>query len=307
MGLNVMCTGGTGQKVLVDNTLGSASEYDIMSSFEEEFFNSEIDVAMLNNKAYIFGNHNTYAFDGHGFTVLDVEVPRANHRSCLTFYDGKILAAGPRIRVFDGETVSDFAYQPPYTINGIACLDGDLYAFRKYINGSTGIYYTEISKLINGQWVDLYPDIPGSIYSEGESILTTFNGKIFIIGSEYSNNDYGWAKSIYTFDGTNLERYNNDSFVARGRVSVYDGKMHIMNPYNPYASGSNELIINEDNTRSSNSYTVNNNPAFAVYLMRNYATRVKVSGEEYFLLLYGGIVAKKTANNNIEIVSLIAT
>ena len=132
MGLNVMCTGGTGQKVLVDNTLGSASEYDIMSSFEEELFNSEIDVAMLNDKAYIFGYSSIYAFDGHGFTVLDTALPRRNHRSCLTVYDGKIMSVSSSgIKVFDGETVTDFAYQyyNSSKLEGIASLNNDLFIF----------------------------------------------------------------------------------------------------------------------------------------------------------------------------------
>lgn len=302
MGLNVMCTGGTGQKVLVDNTLGNASEYDIMYSFKGELFNSAIDVVMLNNKAYIFGSQKTYAFDGLGFTTIDAVLPRRNHRSCLTVHDGKILSVNNAIYEFDGERVTTYAH--PYEANylcGIASLNGELYIFL----GNTGTI--SVAKLINEQWVVYISDIPQSIFSPDESILVTFNNKIYILGSKYSSDNYGWAQSICTFDGTNFTRIPNDLFVARGRVSVYDAQLHIMNPYYPYAIGGHELIINEDNTHNSNSYTVNNNSALALAMMKDYATRVKVNGEEYFLLLYGGIVAKKTANNNIDIVSLIAS
>lgn len=308
MGLNVMCTGGSGQKVFVDNTLGSASEYDIMSSIQGELFSGEIDVAMLNNKAYIFGADNTYEFDGQSVTPLNVVVPRANHRSCITYYDGKILALGDRITVFDGRTVSDFSYQyqGSYGAVGIASLNSDLFLFTRYMNGSSGNYYIKITKLINGQWVDIL-DLGSSVFEPDESILATFNGKIYIIGGKYTSANYNWATDMYQFDGTSASRVVNDSYVARGRVSVYDGKMHIMYPFSRYTGQGREVIFNADGTKSIIQYTINNDSVLAYAWMNQCATRVKVNGVEYLLPLYGGIIAKKTADNNINIVSLIET
>ena len=302
MGLNIMCGGG--QKVLINDELGEAQEYDIITGVARginaiSWSNNDFCQAVSKgNKVYYFDNYRTgyYIFDGARMEFVTKSLSYATHQNTITVLDNVFyfLANNGKIYSFDEENVQ-FYCDPPtdVTLCQIITFNGKLYA----IGYESSHYYFYLYQ--NGSWTRKVGVPSGSYgivwYEVGATSLAIYDNKIYLMGG-------GTLGTIATFDGENYSAVVGEHSGTTGcSASVYDGKIHLLggNSYNTnpeiLMNTNREIVFDGENWRWGERFNLNGEQNVRSEFLHK-TSLAKIGNKEYIIGINGQFCVEKASD-----------
>lgn len=287
MGLNVMCGGG--QKVLINDELGEAQEYDIWKSMpiQAGLSNSRIfsQTYMMNGKAYYFPMHSSMVieFDGEKSVKKNWYIYSNQNNNSITILGNDIYyIENNEIKKYTPGTGSvTYAACPASEsyISQIIAFNGKIYAFCMTRPSDERYFTIQYFDESESDWVRVvseYDSGYGHHYRPGYSSLVVFDDKIHILGGGTSSDNYN---KHYSFDGTELLGDVTAPFsIAHGQAAVYDGKIHLIGAY----EGPNKEYTFDGTTWATETvFSVNGENSYNDFAQT--ACLAKIAGKEFII------------------------
>lgn len=288
MGLNIMCGGG--QKVLINDELGEAQEYDIWESMPIQAHASDWTLIsqtyMMNGKAYYFplSTSGVIEFDGEKnikknwsfYSLRRLNTITILGDSIYFIYDNEVKKYIPGT----GEVTYAACPSSESYIKQIIAFNGKIYAFCQTRPSDDRYYTIQYYDESNSEWVLAERLTNASEYNYHYypyySSLIVFDNKIHVLGGGTSSSAY---KEHYSFDGTDFRGDVTAPFdIAHGLASVYDGKIHLLGAF----GGPNKEYTFDGTTWATETvFSVNGENSYNDFAQT--ACLAKIAGKEFII------------------------